>query len=272
MKPVIAIHDLSGLGHSSLAVALPVLSVMGHQVLCAPTAVLSSQTDGYSGYSNVDLSEMLPRTLAHWAQTGLSAGAVYSGYLANPGQAADVMTAIDRFLAPDGIALVDPVLGDGGRLYDTMTPELTSAMRELIGHATLITPNATELRALADIPLDAPLPLPALKEAVRHLAALGPRQVIVTSYGEADDRLTTAIYDRASDRLTTHDEPRRPGHYPGTGDLYASVLLGHLLNGRPLETAAIEAGHFVARAIDLAIAAGRPAREGVPFEPLLKEL
>lgn len=272
MNPVIAIHDLCGLGHSSLAVALPVLSVTGRQVLCAPTAVLSSQTDGYTDYTNVDLSDTLPQTLRHWQKEDVLAAAVYSGYLAHPAQINDVRYAIEHLLTPGGIALIDPVLGDEGALYDTMTPAFVSAMQDLLQHATVITPNATEFRALLGLPLHAPLPERELPQALAHLAEKGPGQIIVTSYGEAKDHVSTVIYDHAAGLFQMHQQKRLPGHFPGTGDLYASVLLSALLQDIALPDAARDAGVFVAQAIALALEAGRPAREGVPFEQLLPKL
>lgn len=271
-KRIIAINDLCGLGHSSLAVALPVLSTMGHQVLPAPTAVLSSQTDGFTDYTNVDLTDTLPAYLKHWQKVGVQADALYSGYLGSSEQIADVRFAIGHLTKDDALILIDPVLGDGGMLYDTMTDEMVSAMRELARHAGIITPNATELRALCGLPLDDDLNADDLRQAMISLAKDGPHWVVTTSFAESKDELTTACYDRHTDAFTLHRQRKLPAHYPGTGDLFASILLGKLLAGLSLSDAARTAGIFVSKAISRAMQLAVPPREGVPFESLLKEL
>ncbi len=271
-KRIIAINDLCGLGHSSLAVALPVLSTMGNQVLPAPTAVLSSQTDGFTDYTNVDLTDTLPAYLSHWQAVGVQADALYSGYLGSSEQISDVRYAIDHLTKDNALILIDPVLGDGGMLYDTMTDEMVAAMRELARSAGIITPNATELRALCGLPLDDALSADDLRQAMIALSETGPHWVVTTSFAESSEELTTACYDRHTGAFTLHRQRRLPAHYPGTGDLFASVLLGKLLAGAPIADAARTAGIFIAKAIARAMQLNVPPREGVPFESLLKEL
>lgn len=269
---VIAINDLCGLGHSSLAVALPVLSAMGHQVLPVPTAILSSQTDGFDHYINVDLSTTLPDYLNHWHTVKVSANALYSGYLASAKQINDVIWAINHLLDSKALVLVDPVLGDGGQLYDTMDEKMVLNMQNLIAHAKLITPNATELCALCGESLKSTLPTTFVEKAMHHLTSLGPRFIVVTSFDTDKGQLLTAAYDAEQNKFSIHPTPYLPVHYPGTGDLFASVLLGHLINKQNLATATQQACDFVTKAIRAAIAEAHPPREGVPFEGLLSEL
>ena len=136
-----AIHDLSGFGRASLTVAIPVLATMGIQACPLPTAVLSSQTSGVEGFSFLDLTGNMARIMDHWADMGLRFDAVYSGFLGSPEQSGLAARCIMEFLAPDGLAVVDPVMGDNGRLDPTQTPEMVEAMRMLVSHADVITPN-----------------------------------------------------------------------------------------------------------------------------------
>ncbi len=271
-RRIIAIHDLCGLGHSSLAVALPIISAFGHQVLPVPTAVLSSQTDGFTDYSQHDLTATLSDYLTHWQKVGVRADALYSGYLANPRQMQHVAFCARHLLAEHALVLIDPVLGDGGRLYSHFDQEMVTAMRELIRCAHIITPNITELCLLSDLNPAVPLSDADLRAAVRHLSAEGPKVVVVTSFASKDNELHTLCYERAGDCFSVLSQPRIPAHYPGTGDLFASVLLGRLMQDAPLTDAAQTASAFVSRAIALALEARTPPREGVPFEALLHPL
>lgn len=271
-RRIIAIHDLCGLGHSSLAVALPVISAFGHQVLPVPTAVLSSQTDGFTDYSQLDLTATLNNYLRHWQQVGVTADALYSGYLANPQQMKYVSFCARHLLAENALVLIDPVLGDSGQLYSHFDQEMVSAMRELIRCAHIITPNITELCLLADLNPAVPPSDADLRAAVRHLSEEGPAVVVVTSFSFKDDKLHTLCYERAADCFNVLSQPRIPAHYPGTGDLFASVLLGRLMQEASLTDAAQTASASVSRAISLALDAHTPPREGVPFEALIHQL
>ena len=144
LQRVAAIHDLSGFGRASLTVVIPILASMGVQTCPLPTAVLSSQTSGVEGFTFHDLTAEMGPMLDHWQRMGLSFDAVYSGFLGNPLQLEIAARCIGHFLKPGGFALVDPVLGDNGTLDPTQTPEMVEAMRQLIGHAHVITPNLTE--------------------------------------------------------------------------------------------------------------------------------
>ena len=141
LQRVAAIHDLSGFGRASLTVVIPILASMGVQTCPLPTAVLSSQTSGVEGFTFHDLTAEMGPMLDHWQRMGLSFDAVYSGFLGNPLQLEIAARCIGHFLKPGGFALVDPVLGDNGTLDPTQTPEMVEAMRQLIGHAHVITPN-----------------------------------------------------------------------------------------------------------------------------------
>ncbi|MDU2292909.1 MAG: pyridoxamine kinase [Clostridia bacterium] len=272
MKRVLAFHDLCGLGHSSLACALPVISACGHQVIAAPTSVLSSQTDGYENYAVTGLTHFLHAALRHWEREGLQVEALYSGYLADPLQVAHVEFGIKRLLRPGGTVLVDPVLGDNGSLYPDFGPEMIEAMKNLIRQADIVTPNVTELCALTGRPLGDDLTEAALKEAVLTLADQGPKRIVVTSFTPTDDEIASCAYDLAQDRFFLHRQKRIPAHYCGTGDLFASVLLGGLLSGLPFDEALMRADRFVAEAIALGMNQEVPRREGVPFESLLGKL
>ena len=227
LQRVAAIHDLSGFGRASLTVVIPILASMGVQTCPLPTAVLSSQTSGVEGFTFHDLTAEMGPMLDHWQRMGLSFDAVYSGFLGNPLQLEIAARCIGHFLKPGGFALVDPVLGDNGTLDPTQTPEMVEAMRQLIGHAHVITPNLTEAAFLLDEPYRPDISPDGLKEQLRRLAAMGPDRVVITSAPATRPGHCAAVaYDREQGRFWKMESPYIPAFYPGTGDTFSSVLVG----------------------------------------------
>lgn len=177
---VAAIHDLAGFARTSLTAAIPILSSMGIQATPLPTAILSTQTVGYNDFTLLDLTDDMVRILDHWERLGLRFDGVYSGFMASTAQMDSAARCIRNCLAPGGLAVVDPVLGDDGKLIPTMTPEMVAKMRWLITCADLITPNFTEVCLLLDEPYSPEADLPTLKGWLRRLAENGPKTVVAT--------------------------------------------------------------------------------------------
>lgn len=270
LKKAAAIHDLSGLGHSSLAAVMPILSVMGVQVCAMPTAILSSQTDGYEGYSFVDLTNTLPQFIKHWERLQLDFQCIYSGFLGSAAQIALVSDFIAAFRRPDTLVVVDPVLGDDGALYDTMDEDMVREMRGLVARADVITPNFTELLLLAGESYRLEASDREIRGWMRSLAESGPRIVLVTSVPAGLKNQTQVwAYDRERAHFCQVACEYIPVSYPGTGDIFTSVLTGRLLQQWPLEEAIADAAAFVAQAIRLTMAAGSNRAEGVQLELVL---
>lgn len=265
MKRVAAVHDLSCFGRCSLTVVLPVLSAMGVQCCPMPTAVLSTHTGGFDGIARTDLTEQMRGTLRQWADLGLTFDGVYTGYMASAEQIDLTSAVISRLRGGDGMAVVDPVLGDHGRLYRSVTPAMAAAMRELCREADVITPNLTEAALLLG---EETLPREG-EELARLLSDGGRRSVVLTGVCSGPDRIGAAWFDRESGRTGLCAGPRVEGEYHGTGDLFTAVVTGSLVRGETLEAAAARAVEFVRLCADRTLEAGNPAREGVEFEPLL---
>ena len=141
---VAAIHDMSGFGRCSLTVAIPVLSAMGVQCCPLPTAFLSTHTGGFTGFTFLDMTEEMPKIAAHWQSLNLRFDAIYSGFLASERQIGIVSDFVRTFRRPDTLVVIDPVMGDDGKAYQTYTPALCSGMARLAELADVITPNLTE--------------------------------------------------------------------------------------------------------------------------------
>ena len=272
---VAAIHDLSGIGRTSLAVVIPVLSSMGIQVCSLPTAVLSSETGAFDDFEFVDLSHAMPRFLDHWDRLGMRFDAVYSGFLGSPSQVELVARCIENNLLPDGFAVLDPVLGDNGVLDPTQTPEMVESMRWLMSRATCITPNLTEAAFLLDEPYPGDsMDVGQLKDWLARLADMGPEMVIITSVPleNTAHKSAVAAYQKSRGLFWQVACDYIPAFYPGTGDTFASVVTGSLLQGDSLPIAIDRAVQFVTLAIRATFGHDLPTRNGILLERVLQAL
>jgi pyridoxine kinase len=269
-----AIHDLSGFGRASLTVIIPILSTMGIQVCPLPTAVLSTHTGGFEGYRFLDLSPQLPGIIEHWRELNLSFDAIYSGFLGSSAQIGIVSDFVDFFSREDQLVLVDPVMGDDGKPYGPVNSELVRGMRRLIGKAQIISPNFTEACFLLDREYIPYIDPGELKEWLVRLSDLGPSIVIITSVPVNRTGQASAVIacDRLDGRFWKVDCSYVPAYYPGTGDAFASVILGSLLQGDSLPIALDRSVQFVTLAIKASFGYDLPRREGVVLERVLNNL
>lgn len=269
-----AIHDLSGFGRASLTVIIPILSTMGIQVCPLPTAALSTHTGGFQDYRFVDLSSHMRSTIEHWRSLDLSFDAIYSGFLGSSEQIEIVSGFIDSFSGADQLVLIDPVMGDDGKPYGPISSELIRGMRRLIEHAEVITPNFTEGCFLLEREYCPIIDPGELKQWLIRLSDFGPSTVILTSVplDRAGQSSSVVAYNRADGRYWKVDCSFVPAYYPGTGDAFASVILGSLLQGDSLPIALDRAVQFVTLAIKASFGYDMPRREGVVLERVLGSL
>ena len=277
VKKVAAIHDLSGYGRSSLTSIIPILSSMKLQVCPVPTAVLSTHTGGFEGFSFLDLTDYMEQHIAHWKKLGLEFDCIYSGFLGSPRQIKIVADFVDFFGHKNNLTIIDPVLGDNGRLYGTMGKEMVEEMKKLIGKADIITPNFTEVTFLLDKEYKKEISEAEIKEWLIELAALGPKIVIATSVPDEDshstDRKTNVVaYDRENNVFWKVSCKYIPASYPGTGDAYTSVVIGSLLQGDSLPIAIERGVQFITQCILASYGFKYPNREGVLLERMLDVL
>lgn len=266
-RRVAAIHDLSGAGKCSLTIALPVLSAMGAELCALPTAILSTHTGNIPGFTYRDLTDDLPKIAAHWASLGLKFDAVYTGFAASAEQLRAISEAVDMLRNPQTLVLVDPVMGDHGALYKTYTPDMVDEMRRLCAKADIITPNLTEAAMLLRRAYDpSPQTTETLNALLDDLITLGAPRVVVTGITFNDGQLGAAAYDSTTGSRASVKRSAIPGVWYGTGDLFASVLLGALLLGAPLDqslTLAVDTTHS---SIERTLRNGTDPRFGVHFE------
>lgn len=272
-KRIAAIHDISGLGKCSLTVALPIISVAGIECCAIPTALLSTHTGGFSGIYIKDLTESIMPIAKHWKKEGFEFDAVYSGYLGSMAQVDLMKECISVLKNEKTLVVVDPVMGDNGRLYQTFSPEFPFKMRELCACADIITPNVTEACLMLGESYQSP---PYTKEyatgLLRRLSEICKGTVVLTGACLSNAEQGAAAYNKSENKISFASCPRIDGMYHGTGDVFASVFVSSMVLGRGMERSLKAAVDFTCMSIQNS-AQNRPELwYGVNFEGVLPEL
>ncbi len=275
-KRVAAIHDISCLGKCSLTVALPVISAAGIETAVIPTAVLSTHTGGFTGYTSKDLTDEMPKIINHWESLGLKFDAIYSGYLGSKGQVDLVCGFLDKFHNDGALAIVDPAMADNGRMYALFDKEFAGEMKRLCQKADIIVPNVTEACFLLGeeyIPFG--YSSQYITEILYRLSDLGPKKIVLTGVHFQENTVSAVAFDRESGKIHCVMHDRIEGMFHGTGDVFASALTAALLRGKDLFDAAEIAVDFTIGSIKRTLASGAE-HYGVDFErglgDLIKEL
>lgn len=270
-KTCAAIHDLSGMGKCSLTAALPVLSAAGVSVACLPTAVLSTQTGGLNEYTYRDLTADMRPVMAHWHKLGARFDAVYSGFLGSREQVDIVLDFLTIFGECGGkpLFLCDPAMADNGRLYDTFSPDFIPEMVRLSSRADIIVPNVTEAAMLAGADYREAYDLDYINGIAGKLRdTLGVERIVITGVNSASG-IGAAAFDGGEMQMICTE--RVPGMFHSTGDLFASALLGCVLNDVNLIDSVRIAAGFVLKSIRKTVSFGGDSRFGLAFEPCLAD-
>ncbi|HQB50253.1 MAG: pyridoxamine kinase [Candidatus Cloacimonetes bacterium] len=250
---VLAIHDLSGFGHTSLMAVIPIMYRMGIEVATMPSALLSANTD-HPGYIIQDNSDLLEKSFQHWKELKLSFDAIYTGFLGSPKQVALLLDYLPKLKKNETITLVDPVLADEGKLYSCYTWEMVEAMRSLLAISNLITPNWTEFAFLSGYQTWEAIKPEQTKERCRKLAAWGPRYIVVTSAPNSKGEFSSIVfYDADNDYYQELDCLYAPVNFPGSGDCFSAMLLAGIINGYSIINSIKGAIAFMHKAIEISI-------------------
>lgn len=266
-KKVAIFNDMSGFGRCSISVMLPILSAMGHQGVAIPTAVLSMHTE-FPHFFMKDFTVELPAYLHSFQQEGIRFDAICTGFLGKEEQA----RILRDYLKKDrpSFVLVDPVMGDHGRCYPTISEPIIAQFRGLAAEADLLLPNVTELCLLNEMAYPQGQPsLSFLQTCCERLAQKGAKRIVVTGI-EQDDRILNFIYDEGKVQEVWNRKVSEGR--PGSGDVFAAVVAGALLQGKSLYNAVEQAAHFVMHCMEQTQREQTPHAYGLCFEPLLAEL
>ena len=266
---ILTIQDISCVGQCSLTVALPIISACGIETCVLPSAVLSTHTAGFSGYTFRDLTEDMPAIKDHWVKEGIRFDAIYTGYLGSTKQIDYVADIFDSVGADNCVKIVDPAMADNGNLYPGFDAAFVEAMKKLCGKADFVIPNITEACFLTGVEYKTQYDRAYIDTILEKLTALGCRNVIFTGISYEVGQTGVVVYENGNYAYYQHEKLTNSCH--GTGDIYASAFVGALVRGKTAYDAARIAADYTVECIK------ETARldnhwYGAAFEPVILKL
>jgi pyridoxine kinase len=268
-KKILTIQDISCLGQCSLTVALPILSACGLETCILPSAVLSTHTGGFSGFTFRDLTDDMPAIQAHWQKENVKFKAIYTGYLGSIKQIGYVRDILKTMGTEDCVSVVDPAMADNGKLYSIFDQDYVEAMKVLCAEADILVPNITEACFLTDEEYKESYDEAYIDTLVKKLAALGAKTVVLTGVSYEAGKTGVIVYENGKTEYYQHDKIAKGSH--GTGDIYASAFVGALMNGKSVFDSAKIAANYTVKCI-VNTQGDESHWYGAKFEPVLREL
>ncbi len=270
MKRILTVQDISCVGKCSLTVALPIISAMGIEAAVLPTAVLSTHTQ-FSRFTFRDLTEDISPILNHWKEEKIGFDALYTGYLGSQTQIDLMKQMLDDF--GDGILkFVDPAMADNGKMYAGFDKSFALSMATLCAKADVIVPNLTESCYMLGMEYPESYDEEFLKKVLNGLLSLGAKSAVITGVTLEKDKLGVYGYDGEKGEFFSYFTDEVKARYHGTGDIYSSVCLGGLVNGKTLHDACAQAADFTALSIRKTLDDNKGNWYGVNFEQALGTL
>lgn len=267
-KRLLTIQDISCVGQCSLTVALPIISACGVECAILPSSVLSNHTAGFSGWTFRDLTDEMPNILAQWKKEKVDFDAFYTGYVSKT-QIPHILDIMHETARPGALRIVDPVMGDGGKLYPGFDDDFPQEMCRLCNGADVIMPNLTEAALLLGEEYRTEYDQTYIKQTIKRLHALGAKNVVLTGVSLEPNKLGVACYD--GNEILYYFTDRLDVSMHGTGDCYASSFAGALMRGHSILESASIAADFVVETIRQSM--GDPSHwYGVKFEKALPYL
>lgn len=269
-KKIAVINDLSGFGRCSLAVALPIISVMQIQCCPLPTSILSNHT-GFPSFFFEDYTDRMLPYMEEWKKLDLQFSGICTGFLGSRAQIRLVIRFLEEFGRLDSWILVDPVMGDHGKAYATYTPEMCQEMKTLVTYADILTPNLTEACILTDTPFrEEHWKRTELTRLAEELSRQGPERVVITGIPQGEF-IANFCYEKGQEPfiLRTH---RVGTQRSGTGDVFSAVVAADAVNGVPFRQSVRKASRFIKKCIIRSEEMGLPLTDGVCFEEFLSML
>lgn len=265
---ILVIQDISASCRISMNVAVPVLSCLNNGVNILPTALLSTHTgSGFPDYTFLDLTGELKKIINHWRKLELKFDGILIGYLGSLEQIGLVEEIISDFLKPEGISVLDPVMGDHGILYSGFDAEYVSEMRILSGMVSVLIPNMTEASFLLQKKYSMiPYTEKVIREYLQELSHLHNGKSVLTGVSYDGSEIGAACFDQEGQQYASAMAPIHPAHFDGTGDLFSSVVAGYLFQGKSLEFATKTAVEYLNRVIVRTLESGMDLKYGIQFE------
>lgn len=246
-KRLLTIQDISCVGQCSLTVALPIISACGIETAILPSAVLSTHTAGFSGYTFRDLTEDMPKICDHWVKENIKFNGVYTGYLGSKEQI-DYVKAISKATrTDDALLIVDPAMADNGNLYPGFDMAFVKEMATLCAEADYVLPNITEATMMCGMEYKTEYDRTYIDEIIEKLCALGIKNIILTGISYKAGTTGVVVYENGEYSYYEHE--LLPNSCHGTGDIYASAFVGAITRGKSAYESAKIAADFTMECI-----------------------
>ena len=265
MKRIVTIQDISCVGKCSLTVALPIISAMGIETVVIPTAVLSTHT-AFRNFTYRDLTGDLPKIAKHWKQEKFDFDGIYTGYLGSIEQIVILKEFFKQFKTPNNFIFIDPVMADNGKLYAGFDENFVKEMKKLCKMADIIVPNLTEASYMLEKEYKENYSEQEIKDILIELSNLGPKYVVLTGVSFKDNKLGAMSYNKETNEFFTYFKEKIPAKYHGTGDIFASTLVGAITNNNTLEEGLKIAVDYVWETINDTYKTNKKDAYGVNFE------
>ncbi len=272
MRRILTIQDISCVGKCSLTVALPIISAQGIEACILPTALLSTHT-GFKNFTFRDLTDEFDAVTQVWHKENIAFDGIYTGFLGSFSQLELIEKIFNEFSDSAPLILVDPCMGDNGKLYHGFDEEFVMKMRELCTKAHVITPNITEASFMCGMPfLGSDYTQDYILELLEGLASFGARKIVLKGIRYKQNECGIIAYDAKTKDKVEYFHEFLPFHTSGTGDIFASVLFGSLINGESMQTSIKKAANFVLSSIKITLKDKSRTWYGVQFEKALGTL
>ena len=270
-KRIALINDITGFGRCATMVMAPLISAMKIQTVMIPTAILSANTL-FKGYYFDDYTSKMTDYIKTYKDLDLEFDGIATGFIGSEKQVDIVIDFLKFFKKKDTFVLVDPVMGDHGKIYATYNTHMCERMRELIPYADVMTPNLTELVTLLNIPYPTHTPSrEELYQMCQELSLQGPSHIVVTGISLNEEEILNYVFSKdQSDHMII---VKRIGEDRcGTGDVIAALIAGYYMKGYPIDQCVRKATDFASRCIQYSEEISLPHHYGLPFEEYLYEL
>lgn len=268
-KKIALINDLAGYGRCAISVQLPIISALKVQCCPLPTSIFSNNTAFKEYYMEDFTQNMLPYMEA-WEKNGFKFDGICTGFLGSPKQVSVIETFFKKFKTKDTVVVVDPIMGDNGKLYAASTEEMCGKLKELVGYADICTPNLTEACALTGTEYKEKWSCREIAKLAENVLRLGPEKVVITGIAQGG-YITNYCCEQG--REGSYVRCKKAGTQRcGTGDVFTAVVAAEAVKGTDFKAAVKKAAVFVKKCIERSVELDIPLTDGVCFEELLTEL
>ena len=268
-KKIAVINDFCGFGRCSLAVSLPIISALKVQCCPLPTSIFSNHT-GFDSFYYTDFTGHMDDYMDEWEKLKLNFNGILTGFLGSPEQIDIVKRFLARFKKENTITVIDPVMGDYGKLYPTYSPRLAEQMSSLVPYADILTPNLTEACILTKTDYHTDMDEDSLAEICEKLSEMGPKKIVISGLERGDD-LENFIFEAGKSPVTIREHKVGPCR-SGTGDVFSSIIAADAVNGKDLTSSVRHASSFIAKVLRRALELDLPKTDGICFEEFLVEI